>query len=204
MSWRAVCHSIWWQEFTTPDLPQACTLFMGWSFLWVLPYIDIRVYTNINICLVESVALAPAVVQKLIETILRGIPNVFSFLDDMLVTGKDGTEHLTNLKAVSNWAQQYSLRIQLPRWRNIQLPVEYVVDGKYLHATPRKDKALIEASYSTRFNWITSISCLLDYLSKFVLNLCHHFRPLNDLLKKGQKWDWASACVELSRKRNQP
>ena len=35
------------------------------------------------------------------EQILQGIPGVHCILDDMIVTGQDGTEHLQNLESVS-------------------------------------------------------------------------------------------------------
>ena len=61
-----------------------------------------------------GVASAPAVFQKLMENILSGIPNVVSYLDDILVTGNDDAEHLTTLKAVFNRLQQFGLRLKLP------------------------------------------------------------------------------------------
>ena len=85
---------------------------------------------------------APAVFQKLIETNLSGISNVFSYLDYNLVTGKDDTN--TTLKAVFNRLAHYGLHIKLSRCRFLQISVEYLghlVDTKGLHATPSKVKA---------------------------------------------------------------
>ena len=72
-----------------------------------------------------------------------------SYLDNILVTGKDDAEHLTTLKAVFNRLQQFGFRLKLPKCRFLQQSVEYlghIVDAKGLQAAPSKVKALIEVS----------------------------------------------------------
>ena len=54
------------------------------------------------------------------ENILSGIPNVVSYLDDILFIGEDDAEHLTTLKAVFNLLQQFGLRLKLPKCRFLQ------------------------------------------------------------------------------------
>ena len=43
-----------------------------------------------------GVALAPAVFQKNMETILQGMPHVICYLDDIFVTGCTEAEHANN------------------------------------------------------------------------------------------------------------
>ena len=143
-----------------------------------------------------GVASAPAVFQKLMENVLSGISNVVSYLDDILVTGKDDAEHLTTLKAVFNQLQQFGLRLKLPKCRFLQQSVEYLghlVDAKGLHATLSKVKALIEAPAPR--DELREFLGLLNYYSKFLNNLSHLLHPLNNLLRKGQKWEWTTACA---------
>ena len=47
-----------------------------------------------------GVASAPAIFQRTIEGILRGIPHVCVYLDDILVTGNTDDEHLHTLEEV--------------------------------------------------------------------------------------------------------
>ena len=47
-----------------------------------------------------GVSAAPAIFQRTIEGILRGIPHVCVYLDDILVMGKTEEEHLQRLEAV--------------------------------------------------------------------------------------------------------
>ena len=47
-----------------------------------------------------GVASAPAIFQRTMETILRGLPHVCVYLDDILVTGESEAAHISNLAAV--------------------------------------------------------------------------------------------------------
>ena len=47
-----------------------------------------------------GVASAPALFQKIMDTILQGIPHVICYIDDILVTGANQEDHLRNLAEV--------------------------------------------------------------------------------------------------------
>ena len=47
-----------------------------------------------------GVASAPALFQQLMDTMLQGIPHVICYIDDILVTGVNDSEHLSSLAAV--------------------------------------------------------------------------------------------------------
>ena len=141
------------------------------------------------------------------KNIFSGIPNVVSYLDDILVTGNDDAEHRTTLKAVFNRLQQFDLRLKLSKCRFLQQSVEYLghlVDAKGLHATPSKVKALNEAPAPRDITELRAFLGLLNYYSKFLHNLSHLMHPLNNLLRKGQKWNGQLHVLQLSMKLNKP
>ena len=47
-----------------------------------------------------GVASAPGIFQRVMECLLKGIPGVIVYLDDILVTGPSSEEHLSNLDKV--------------------------------------------------------------------------------------------------------
>lgn len=47
-----------------------------------------------------GVSSAPAIFQQVTETLLQGVPNVYVYTDDILVTGKLHEEYLCNLQKV--------------------------------------------------------------------------------------------------------
>ena len=69
------------------------------------------------------------------------------------------------------------------------------MDAPGLHATQSKVEAINEALIPQNITELRSILGLLNYNSKFVRNLSHMLYPLNNLLKKGQKWKWTTACA---------
>ena len=67
-----------------------------------------KVYVTVNThrglyrytCLPFGISSAPAIFQQLMDTVLRGIPHVICYLDDISMTGTDDTDHLKNLQTV--------------------------------------------------------------------------------------------------------
>ena len=70
------------------------------------------VVVNMHKCLFRynrlpfGVSSAPAIFQRTIEGILRGVPGVCVYLDDILITGTTDDDHLKNLEAVLTHEKQ--------------------------------------------------------------------------------------------------
>lgn len=56
-----------------------------------------------------GVSAAPAILQRTMENLLRGIPQLRVYIDDILVTGNNEAEHLRNLEAVLQWLEDAGL-----------------------------------------------------------------------------------------------
>ena len=59
-----------------------------------------------------GVSAAPAIFQRTIEILLRGVPNVCIYLADILVTGKTDTEHLEHLSEVLTRLESAGLKLK--------------------------------------------------------------------------------------------
>ena len=46
------------------------------------------------------------------DKILQGLNGVSCYLDDILITGRDDTEHLTNLKKVLERLEEYGVQLK--------------------------------------------------------------------------------------------
>ena len=58
-----------------------------------------------------GVASAPAIFQRTMETLLRGLRGVSVYLDDILITGATMAEHLENLERVLEHLAEAGLRL---------------------------------------------------------------------------------------------
>ena len=59
-----------------------------------------------------GVASAPSLFQRIMETVLQGIPSVFVYIDDILVTVRNLQQHLQNLKAVLVCLEKHGFRLK--------------------------------------------------------------------------------------------
>ena len=93
-----------------------------------------------------GVAYAPAMFQKVMDTLLQDIPGVACYIYyDIIVTG---ATHLRSLERVMQILQDHGARLKLPKCRFMQDQVEYlglIVDSQGLHASPEKVKAVLDA-----------------------------------------------------------
>ena len=59
-----------------------------------------------------GIASAPAIFQNQMEKILQGIPKAVCYLDDVLITGKDDSDHLETLEKVFDRLYQWGVRFE--------------------------------------------------------------------------------------------
>nr|XP_012150420.1 PREDICTED: uncharacterized protein K02A2.6-like [Megachile rotundata] len=65
--------------------------------------------------LIYGVASAPAMWQRTIENILKDMPGVVVFLDDIRIAGVDSRDHLQKLRQVFTRLQKYNIRINVDK-----------------------------------------------------------------------------------------
>uniref|UniRef100_A0A3B3S779 ribonuclease H n=1 Tax=Paramormyrops kingsleyae TaxID=1676925 RepID=A0A3B3S779_9TELE len=134
-----------------------------------------------------GVASVPALFQRTIEGLLRGIPRVALYLDDILLSGSDEADHLKNLDTVLNKLEEAGLRLKRCKCMFLQEEVEYLghrVDSKGLHPVKKKVIAIMEAPTPKNVTELKSYLGLLNYYNKFLPNLATLLAPLHELLRQ--------------------
>ena len=135
-----------------------------------------------------GVASAPAIFQRLMDTILQGIPGVICYIDDIMVTGATEEEHLKNLEQVLQRLQSYGFRLKLTKCRFMRDSVEYlglVVNDQGLHASTEKIEAVLRAPQPRNVKELRSFLGMMNYYRKFIPNLATILKPLTLL-----RWFW--------------
>ncbi len=121
-----------------------------------------------------GIASAPAIFQRAMDQILQGLPNVHSYLDNILVTGSDDEQHQKNVNAVLSRLDEFGLCVQREKCEFFKDSLEYlgyIIDVQGLHKSPEKVRAIVDAPAPKNFTKLRSFLGLLNYYSRFISNL---------------------------------
>lgn len=143
-----------------------------------------------------GVASAPAIFQRTMETLLRGLEGVSVYIDDILVTGATTEQHLRNLEAVLDRIEKAGLRLNKSKCSFLAPRIEYLGHAIDLHPTDEKIAALREAPTPTNITELRSFIGILNYYGKFLPNLATKLTPLYRLLHKNAPWAWTEKHEE--------
>ena len=135
----------------------------------------------------------PAIFQRIMDTVLAGVPKVICRLDDILCGGVDEEDNLKTLSVVLDRLQNAGFKLNKGKCRFLQFSVTYlghVIDAEGLHPTDDKLKAIREAPAPKDVTALKAYLGLLMFYSRFLPNHAMILAPLNNLLKANVKWQW--------------
>ena len=172
---RPVCLIVHWLA------GRPCKLDLSHAYLQLLLDDDSKPLLTINTskglfqykCLPFSVASAPAIFQRTIESILKGIPHTSVYLDDILMTGDLVTEHLHNLEEVLKRLNKAGICLKRQKCAFMLIEVEYLghkLSMEGLRPTESKVQAITDAPAPQNVTQLRSFLGLLSYYSKFLPN----------------------------------
>ena len=95
-----------------------------------------------------GIASAPSIFQRVMENLLKGIPRVCIYLDDILVTGSTEEEHLSNLAQVLERLGMAGIRLKREKCAFMLDSVSYlghVISSEGLRTGDLKVKAIVDA-----------------------------------------------------------
>ena len=143
-----------------------------------------------------GISSAPGIFQKVMESLLQGIPQVAVYIDDILITGASESEHLQSLEEVLRRLERAGLRAKKSKCKFMVPSVTYlgyVIDTEGLRPLPEKVEAIRQAPTPRNVAELKSYLGLLTYYGKFLPNLATHLAPLYKLLGKNVPWSWSLA-----------
>lgn len=146
-----------------------------------------------------GIASAPSIWQRKMEQVLHGIPFCHCRLDDILVTGRNDTEHRQILQQVCQRLTDNGLRLNADKCLLMQDRLEYcgnILTQKGVQQSPDKITAIVNAPTPTNINQLRSILGLINFYRNHLPNVSSVLNPLNQLLKKNIKWHWSEACEQ--------
>lgn len=133
--------------------------------------------------LLFGVSSAPAIFQRVMESLLQGIPNVTVYIDDILIAGRSYQEPIDTLETVLARLNDAGLRLKKEKCCFTMPSVTYLgykVDKDGIHPTAIKD-----APQPKNVTQLKAYLGLLSYYNRFLLSA---LAPLYKLLHKGVAW----------------
>ena len=142
-----------------------------------------------------GVSSAPGVFQRVMENLLKDIPKVVVYLDDILITGDTESEHLATLEEVLQRLAAAGLHLKREKCTFLASSVTYLgfrIDSQGLHPVTEKVEAIKNAPEPQNESSLIDKSYLglLSYYSRFIPNLPNTLAPLYQLLHKSTQWKW--------------
>lgn len=142
--------------------------------------------------------------QRLVDAIFgpRYEPNIFTYLDDILVVSEDFDSHLRLLAEVKEKLQDAGLTINLEKCDFFKTSLKflgYIVGSNSLRTDPEKIESMINYPRPKNTTEVKRFVGLCSWYRRFIKDFSTLMSPINDLLKgrkKGQSIQWTTAAEE--------
>ena len=138
---------------------------------------------------------APAIFQSMMHDIFKEELDVFViiYLDDILVFSHDIESHIEHVNQVLAKLRQYSLYAKLEKCEFHKTNIEflgYLISSEGLAMAPNKVKCILDWQPPTSVTGVQSFLGFCNFYRKFIKNYSGIAKPLTDLTKKGNLFQW--------------
>nr|XP_056718397.1 uncharacterized protein K02A2.6-like [Euleptes europaea] len=143
-----------------------------------------------------GVSTAPGIFQNLMEDLLKGLPGVVPYFDDVLIAASSEDELLDRVRRVLRCFRDAGLTVKREKCQ-LGLPqvefLGYLIDAEGIHPTPDKIKAIHNAPPPRSKQELQSFLGLLNFYHAFLPNKASVAEPLHRLLDKSSPWAWGKS-----------
>lgn len=142
---------------------------------------------------------APATFERLMERVLVGLLGdaCLVYLDDIIVMGRNFTEHVSNLRKVFTRIREANLKLSPKKCTFFKEEVAYlghIISSNGVRTDPEKIKAVQEWPIPANKTDVRSFLGLCAYYRRFVKNFSDIAKPLHRLTEDKRIFAWDSEC----------
>ncbi|KAL0445910.1 UNVERIFIED_CONTAM: Retrovirus-related Pol polyprotein from transposon [Sesamum latifolium] len=144
---------------------------------------------------------APATFSTLMNQVLHGFLDEFVmvYLDDIVIYSKTLAEHVEHLWQVLARLCEYELYAKVSKCSFAQVTISFlghIVERGRIRMDPKKVQAIEEWRPPSDMHDLRSFLGLANYYRRFVKSYSEIARPMTNLLKKMETWNWTPQCQE--------
>ena len=125
------------------------------------------------------------------------MPQVLCYQDDILVMGKDHSNHPANLEIILKRLEENGLTVQHEKCAFIKPSLKHLghlINAEGIHPLHDKVEAIKTAPIPTDSAQLRLFLGLINYYQKFLPNRLDVLYPLHKLLQKDVRWAWSTDC----------
>ena len=135
----------------------------------------------------------PAKFQETLDKALRGLTNVFAFIDDIIIHAESLEQHKKIFNKVLQRLREFKLSISIEKCKFLKKEVEYLghiisVDG--IKTNPKIISAVRDFPRPRNVKNVRQLLGLFNYYHRFVDGFAKLSNPITKLLEKNVKFEW--------------
>ena len=137
--------------------------------------------------------IAPSVFQEFIDNLLKGIPGIIKYLDDILIFANTVQRLNTTIRTVLERFQFSGIRLKYGKCIFLAESIEflgYTINAQGIKPSRKLTEAIINAPEPQDKASLQSFLGLINFYHSFMPNKAHALEPLNRLLRKNIHWVW--------------
>ena len=153
-----------------------------------------------------GIKVAPEIFQRKIEELLKDLPGVICYMDDILVFGRTGEEHDENLKKVLKIIQARGMKLNKEKcvFGQSQIPfLGHVIGAEGIHIDEGKVKAILSLPSPKNVKDLRRLLGMVNYLTRFLPQVQTIIQPLNLMLSNKVARYWGPEQEEAMGKLRQ-
>ena len=129
-------------------------------------------------------------------TMLAGAEGTVCLMDDILIYGKDEEEHQKHLEAVMHRLKKAKITLNVDKCHFAQSTIKFlgqIVNQDGIQPDPEKVQAVTAMPPPANVPEVRRFMGMVNQLSKFCPQLADKAKPINELLRSKNDWNWGDS-----------
>ena len=144
-----------------------------------------------------GLAQVPAYFQRLINEVLTDCNFAMGYLDDIIIFSETEEEHLQHLEEIFERLQQAGLKLKLQKCSFFKKHIQYLghlISDEGIQPLPEKLESIVKMPIPQNAKQVKQFLGLVGYYRKFVPCFSDIARPLTQLTRKNEGFNWSTEC----------